>query len=218
MNGAGAPVVCRPEVSSLRLVSTLGGAGILAGLALVFAFQATRPAILRNQAAALERAVAEVLAAADRTESWYVSGNTLVHAAPEGVDPATLDRVFLGYREDRPVGFALVASGAGFQDQIELIFGYDPAEHRLLGLKVLSSRETPGLGDRIEKDTAWLAQFVGAVAPLVVVKKGRGSGDPHEIDAISGATISSKAVLGIVGRRLEEIGVLLEGAWGRARP
>ena len=57
------------------------------------------------------------------------------------------------------VGFAIPAEGAGFQDTIKLIYGFDAASHRVVGMGVLESRETPGLGDKIAKDADFLASF-----------------------------------------------------------
>jgi electron transport complex protein RnfG len=77
-------------------------------------------------------------------------------------------------------------------------------------MEVLESRETPGLGDKIYKD----ADFVGSFSPLsidpniVAVKKGTKS-RPNEIDAITGATISSKAVVRIINEAHVEWSVRL---------
>ena len=57
---------------------------------------------------------------------------------------------------------------------------------------------TPGLGDRIQS-AGWLAQFRQRVAPLIGVKRGSASG-PSTVDLITGATISSRAVVGAVNR------------------
>ncbi|MBW1687048.1 MAG: FMN-binding protein, partial [Deltaproteobacteria bacterium] len=90
------------------------------------------------------------------------------------------------------------AEGAGFQDTIKLIYGYDPTRRRVVGMQVLESRETPGLGDKIIKDDSFLDCFRDlAISPdVVAVKKGRTQ--DNEIDAISGATISSLAVVRII--------------------
>lgn len=198
----------RPEVSSTRLVLTLGVAGALAGLMLVFVFQATLPAIQRNKQAALEAAIAVVLNEPERVDTLYVKDGALATEAPAG--EKDLERVYLGFTGGRPVGFALVAAEPGFQDTVRLIFGYDALAKRVLGLKVLESKETPGLGDKIEKDAAWVAQFGDVLAPLVPVKAGSGTGDPHEVDTITGATISSKSVIRIINHELERIGPVLE--------
>jgi electron transport complex protein RnfG len=66
-------------------------------------------------------------------------------------------------------------------------------------MEILDSRETPGLGDKIYKDAAFVANFASlSVDPeIVAVKKGNKSA-PNQIDAITGATISSKAVVKII--------------------
>ena len=66
-------------------------------------------------------------------------------------------------------------------------------------MEVLESRETPGLGDKIYKDAVFVAGFSAlSVEPeIFAVKKGTKS-QPNEIDAITGATISSKAVVRII--------------------
>ena len=64
---------------------------------------------------------------------------------------------------------------------------------------MLESRETPGLGDKINKDVDFLANFTDlAVEPTIVgVKKGE-KAKPNEVDCITGATISSKSVIKIL--------------------
>ena len=66
-------------------------------------------------------------------------------------------------------------------------------------MEILDSRETPGLGDKIYKDAVFVANFSNLVADpeIVTVKKGTRSA-PNEVDAITGATISSKAVVRII--------------------
>ncbi len=77
-------------------------------------------------------------------------------------------------------------------------------------MKVLESKETPGLGDKIEKDSAFVLQFDGAVTPLLGVKPRDATGDLHEIDMITGATISSRVVIRIINNTIERLGPLLD--------
>jgi electron transport complex protein RnfG len=91
-----------------------------------------------------------------------------------------------------------------------LIFGYDVRTETLLGMKVLESKETPGLGDKIEKDMEFVGQFDGAGVPLVGVKARRGTGDANEIDMITGVTISSRAIVRIINNSLERLGPMIE--------
>jgi electron transport complex protein RnfG len=72
-------------------------------------------------------------------------------------------------------------------------------------MKVLESKETPGLGDKIEKDSTFIGEFLGVGTPLLAVKKGRESGVHEEVVMITGATISSKAIIQIINNRLEGV-------------
>ena len=200
----------RPEVAPWKLAMTLAVAGALAGLLLVFVDQVTRPKIEAHRRAALRDAVKEVLSidpdAGDgsRIVSLRVeaAGFELEPEAQYEVDASTIDRVFLGYDASGAVrGFAIVHQQMGFQDVIRLIFGYDPRTETVLAMRVLESRETPGLGDKIEKDAAWVAMFDDVKAPIVAVKSGERSA-PDEVDTITGATISAKGVIDIVNAAL----------------
>lgn len=196
--------------SPARMVGTLALAGAAAGLLLVLVHQWSQPRILAHQAATLRAAVEEVLGEPDRYETLFVHQGALTATVPPGVDTTTLERVYRGYDAGgRPVGYAITGAEPGFQDFIRLIFGYDPESGRVLGMKVLESKETPGLGDKIEKDTAFVGAFAGVAAPLEGVKAGAGHDGETEVDMITGATISSRTVIGIINHRLERVGPLL---------
>ncbi len=200
------------EVSAFRLVATLAVAGAIAGALLVFVFLWSQPQIQAYDAKVLREAVTEVLHGPDHFESVFLLDGQLMTAQglPSDVDTLDLDKVFLGYDQaGEPIGFAIQAEGFGFQDLITLIFGYDPQDNEVLGMKVLKHLETPGLGDKIVKDSAYVAGFEGAETPIQGVKPDRNTGDPHQVDMITGATISSSAVIRIINDRLEEVRDLL---------
>jgi electron transport complex protein RnfG len=201
-----------PDVSPWRLIGTLAFAGAVAGFLIVVAFALTQPTIQRNKAIRLAAAVEEVLEAPERYDTLYVVNGALTPDLPAGADPATLDRIYEGFDGDgRRAGFAIPAGEPGFQDVINLIFGYDPATRQLLGMKVLESKETPGLGSKIESDSAFVAQFSGPETPLVGVKAGRSTGAETEVDLITGATISSTAVVRIINDALARFQPMLDG-------
>ena len=119
--------------------------------------------------------------------------------------------IYGGYDEQGEfLGYAVPAAGPGFQDTIGILYGYKPGEQIVVGMEVLESRETPGLGDKIYKDAEWVAGFSAlSVEPeIVAVKKGTSS-QPNEIDAITGATISSKAVVRIINEAHAEWSAVL---------
>ena len=189
-----------PDVPAWKLLAVLGGGGTVAGLILVLASQATQPRIQAHKAEVLKASVAEVLGAPARWETLYLVGDALAAMPPEGMDPSKLERVYAGWREDGArIGFAIVAAEPGFADDVKLIFGFDPEKEVVLGFKVLENKETPGLGDAIEKKRSFGAQFVGKRVPVAGIKKGGSRGRPEsEIETITGATVSSATVVRIV--------------------
>ena len=194
------------EASSFRLVGTLTVAGALAGLIIVLVFQWANPLIEAERARVLAAAVTEVLGGADRYVTVFMDEDGVYKAEPQA-DTATLEeRIYVGWDQgDNPVGVAVVGAKAGFQDVIRVIFGYDPDTGELLGMKVLESKETPGLGDKIEKDSTFVGQFVRVATLIRGVKKGRERGADDEVIMITGATISSKAIIDVINMRVEEL-------------
>lgn len=198
------------RVSPARLIGTLAGFGAIAGFLIVAAFQWAQPRILASKAAVLNAAVQEVLTAPDSTQTLFVYENALTLRPPENADTSALERIHVGYRDGQVVGYAIIAAAPGFADVITLIYGYDAAADRVIGMKVLENKETPGLGDRIVKDSTFVAEFSGVGTPLKGVKKGAGTGAKNEVDLITGATISARTVVAIVNRSLEQMKPLLD--------
>ena len=191
-----AGVAAAPEPSSLRLVGTLGLAGLLSGLILVAVYELTLPIIEANNARALREAVFQVLPGTVEIRKLSVQGAALAEADDDAEGPA----IYGGLDDGGAlVGYAIPAAGNGFQDVIRVIYGYDPVRRQVVGFQVLESRETPGLGDKIFKDQAFLDNFDAlAVDPQIsAVPKGAKQA-ANEVDCITGATISSKAVVRIL--------------------
>ena len=103
------------------------------------------------------------------------------------------------------IGFAFIAVGAGFADKIKLVIAVDGAFGKFAGFAVLVSNETPGFGSRIKEDY-YLGQFKGVpVGKIVLVKTGDAEKIDSEIVAISGATVSSEAVVKIFNTYVDNI-------------
>ena len=197
---------------ALRLVGTLGTAAVLAGLAIVFVHQWAQPQIEAHRARELRVAIQEVLGGPERYETRWVADGEVVEQLPAGADSTEAATVYAGYdASGRLVGYAVPGEKPGYQDVIRLIFGYDPAEDRVLGMKVLESKETPGLGAKITSDSSFIGQFEDIEPPLEGVKEDPG---PQQVDMITGATISSEAVIDIINARLEAVGPALRSAAG----
>jgi Na+-translocating ferredoxin:NAD+ oxidoreductase subunit G len=208
------------DVPSWRLVATLALAGALAGILIVGVFGWAEPQILEHRARVLATAADEVLAGPDRVERLFVLPDGLAFEAPAGVDTARAEKVYLGFRGASPIGFAVVGAKPGFQDVIQIIFGYDPATNQVLGMRVLESKETPGLGDKIFKDLRFVRGFEGVLTPIRPVGEGKGTGAPNEAELITGATISARVIVEIINDRVAALDARLEsfiasGQWAR---
>jgi len=190
--------------SFFRLVATLGTAGLLSGLVLVGVYLATKPRIERNQAEALQRAIFHVLPGTVTTKALVLRGDQLETHDGKLADIAGEEAVFAGYGDGGTLlGYAIPGKGPGYMDTIGLIYGYDPKRDVIVGMEVLESRETPGLGDKIISDDKFLNNFEAlAVEPEIVPVKG-GKTQANQVDCITGATISSESVVAILEKSVK---------------
>ncbi|MEW8285651.1 MAG: electron transport complex subunit RsxG [Candidatus Thiodiazotropha endolucinida] len=117
-------------------------------------------------------------------------------------NPLTLERpdgkplsVYRGTRGNQVTSMAYEISEQGYAGEIRLIIGLD-AQGKVLGVRVLSHTETPGLGDKIEleKDN-WILAFNGLSLGNPPREKWKVKKDGGQFDAFSGATITPRAVL-----------------------
>jgi Na+-transporting NADH:ubiquinone oxidoreductase subunit C len=96
----------------------------------------------------------------------------------------------------------IVTRGAGLWGEITAAIGYDVSGKTISGIEIIDQNETPGLGGRIGED--WFKQqFRGKHYPISLVGEGAAVG-PNEIQAITGASYSSKAIQDIVNRASAE--------------
>ena len=208
---AGAPQTgsAQPKGNSLAMIAVLGGIALLSGLLIALVYQVTLPRIQYNQRMMLEAAIFQVLPEASARTTFLAAPDGTLTAvssedaqAPQGL---TGTRMYAGYDDaGELVGVALEASGQGYQDVIRVIYGLSLEKQAIVGFKVLDSKETPGLGDKIIHDPEFLQNFEalavrmnpersGLANPIEAVKSGAKT-SPWEIDGIAGATISSKAI------------------------
>jgi len=202
-----APAAGAPAPSAWPMYRAMVGVGLLCGLLIVGVFLVTRPVIERNRAEALERAIFQVLPDARSSRSFRFAEAGGFQALEGGTNEGP--RVHAGYdAQGMLVGLAVEARGMGYQDVIGLLYGYSTAREAIIGIRVLESRETPGLGDKIETDPVFLANFerldVSLVPdgsrvahPIEAVKRGEKE-HPWQVDGITGATISSTAIATIL--------------------
>ncbi|BBO71240.1 hypothetical protein DSCA_51700 [Desulfosarcina alkanivorans] len=101
-------------------------------------------------------------------------------------------------------GWVVKTKGQGYADTIELLLGLSPDLRTITGLFVLDQKETPGLGNKIITDS-WRGQFIDAPADRALVVVKTGAANPGEIDAVTGATISSKSVTALINTAIGDL-------------
>jgi electron transport complex protein RnfG len=191
-----------PDTPSVAMLRTLGLVAALSGFLVVFAYQVTQPMIAQNQRLAIEQALFNVVPGAVLRRDFQISDAKLL---PVEAGKATGIVVYAGYdAEGQLKGVALEAAAQGYQDVIRILYGYEPDCQCIRGIQVLKMAETPGIGDKIAKDANFQNNFVAldaslnaaadALAHPIISVKASTKSQPWQIDAISGATISSKAV------------------------
>ncbi len=197
------------DPSSFKLVFALGIAGLLSGIILVSTFIYTNPFIKANKEAAIQRAIFKVLPECESYVPLKLEDGKLIEKVVGADNKEESDKdellIYAGYKANKElIGFAIPGSEPGFQDIIATMFGYDDIKKVIIGFEVLESKETPGLGDKIFKDADFQTNFTAlTVDPEIVpVKKGEKQ-KPNEVEAITGATISSKAVVRLLNKTMD---------------
>jgi electron transport complex protein RnfG len=189
------------KTPTLPMIAVLGGVAMLSGFLVVLVFQLTKPYIAENQRRATQEAVSKVIPDAVVQKQFLIADGEI---SPFDKDKKGLS-IFAGYDAGGALlGIAAPANAQGYADMITLLYGYDHTCECIRGIRILKMAETPGLGDMIKLDPQFQKNFVRLDAslnkegsalknPIVTVKHGAKKNN-WEIDAISGATISSRAV------------------------
>jgi electron transport complex protein RnfG len=178
--------------TTTKMIVVLTAITALSGGVLSYWDAFTSPKISYHRLQALKAAIAEVLPPHDEYRALSRDGVTLYIGEKSG--------------HEQPVGIAFFTAGNGFQGKISMMLGVNPEFSELTGLKILEQVETPGLGTRIVEDPShktnpyWFTeQFKKlSLAKNISVIKNAKPQKPSEIQAITGATISSQAVARII--------------------
>lgn len=200
--------------NSMKMLRAMLGIGIVCALMIVLTYEGTLPRIERLKAEALEKAIFKVIPGIASTRAYYLNENNGFSALNDGEVLGQL--VYAGYDENNKFkGVAIEASGQGYADVIRILYGYNPDKQVINGFNVLESKETPGLGDKIEKNPKFLANFEAldvslvddqsAVKNKVITVKHGTKENAWEVDGITGATISSRAIGNIIGTSTEHL-------------
>lgn len=206
MTGADQPIVSPPPVdvtSGTRLVATLGLVTTLCGALIVAVWQITLPAIAANKKIVLERAVRALVPDAANIIDFDATPLGIRRASGDATSGAV--RFHAAYDAKGELqAIAAEGSARGYTDAVRVLYGYRPACECIFGMRVIQMKETPGIGDNVATDPDFLANFDSLDLALADDLRGLAHavrGVKHgtkrfgwEIDAISGATITSKAI------------------------
>ncbi len=172
------------------------GSGLVA-----FTYEQTRERIAANEKAALLRNLHQLIHPDEHD-------NDLLADTVEVQDPGLLGTrapvtVYRAYLEGRPVAVILTpVAPDGYNGTIRLLVGIR-ADGTLLGVRVLSHHETPGLGDQIEVERSdWILGFAGKSLGNPPEKRWAVKKDGGAFDQFTGATITPRAVVKAVKRAL----------------
>jgi electron transport complex protein RnfG len=190
------PILFFMQESWLLLVSA-----VMFGCLLACLNAAWQPRIQRNEVGKFNQLAGDLLGDTGKFKT-AITFTTAIKAAPVDIGKGKIYDVEVKKGTDTAgnlVGWAFVIEGSGFADKIKLVVGVDAAFEKLDGFGVLSSNETPGFGDKITiKDGFFQNQFKDApVTALELTKTGDPAFIDYQIVAISGATVTSEAVVKI---------------------
>src|SRR5512147_372154 len=142
-----------------KLVLTLGLVATICGVLIVGAYEGTQDAIAENKRITLERAVFKVLPGAASVRE-YAATATGIQALAGNAMPEGGVKFYAAYDQAGALkGIAAEAAGKGYADTVRVLYGYDPQRQAIIGIGVVSMRETPGIGDKIITDQAFLKNF-----------------------------------------------------------
>ncbi len=171
----------------------------LASGSLAYTYSITKDRIEAMKLKAQIEAVKEVCSGIEDAE--IKKDDKKAEGAKEKVE--ILDSVFVAEKDGEAIAYAFLVHPRGYGGPMSVIVGTD-AEGNVTGVKVIEAKETPGLGDKVIASNDFLVQFKGKTPEDPVEIK-------EDIDAVSGATISSKGVTQGVRAALDAYEAIFSG-------
>jgi len=186
---------------SVRMVTVLTSIGLLSGSFLATVGLLTQERIALNKQREIEAAIIQVVPGTYSSQRLYEEKDLSVYGGKD--------------KEGTLIGFAIYASCIGFQDKITFMLGTNISFTRINSIKIIEQKETPGLGAKINDREFFLQYWENkdGSSPLRLRKPPVSSPEdlgPSEVNTITGATISSEAVLNTVNSTLERLRLLLK--------
>lgn len=190
------------DVSVTRSGATLTALAAFCTALVAFTHAMTDERIADNERAWLEQSLQPVLGGVEFDNQLTASRVTL--RAPHGLPGSDNAVVYRAVAGDAPVAalFAVTARN-GYSGAIRLLIGVR-ADGTITGVHALAHRETPGLGDRIDRSKSdWIEQFTGRSLADPAADAWRIARDGGDFDQLTGASVTSRAVVGAVVETLQ---------------
>lgn len=172
----------------------------VSALLLAFVNEKTAPLIAANELKSQQEALKKVMPDAAEFEEYEVD-DALNEAVSEY--NCEINGVYAAKTSDnKNAGMCAILTGSGYDSGLQIAVGVD-SEHKVTGIEIISSNETPGLGQNASKED-FKSQYKGKTDGIEVVKSAAGD---NQINAISGATLTSNGVTRIVNAALKIAGI-----------
>jgi len=135
--------------------------------------------------------------------------NAITKLAPEAIKINKIETgsepiYKLSNKKNKLIGYAFIASGQGYQGKIKMLVVISSDLQNLVGIEVVESLETPGLGAKIG-ETTFRDQFKNLDVKGSIKYLKETPSEKNQIMAITGATVSSKAVVNILNARIKSL-------------
>jgi electron transport complex protein RnfG len=191
-----------PDSSVLKGGITLAAIAAVCTSLVAFTWGTTRERIAANEQAWLEQSLQPALSGL-----FFDSGVTeskLVVPAPHGLPGSEDALIYRVYAGESPVAALFVVSARdGYAGAIRLLVGVD-VDGSVTGVHVLTHRETPGLGDRVETAKSdWVRQFDGRSLGNPRAEEWKIRRDGGEFDQLTGASVTPRAIVKAVRETLQ---------------
>ncbi len=175
---------------SLKMIIVLTVSAILSGAVLAWFNQFTEARVIENKLAELRKSLSEVVPEMAKYEEIVKERDFAIYKVLSS--------------EGKIAGYAIESVGNGYQDKIRVLVGLSPDMSKIYALRVLEQKETPGLGAKISESDYLKGWNNRDATQQLLLVKGRKPEKPNEVHAITGATITSRAVVNIVNSGLEK--------------
>ena len=191
----------QPAPSVLQNGLILGAVAAICTALVALTFSLTSDRIAANERAYLEESLVPVLSG--QTFNNDLSASAYVVSAPHDLPGRENAVIYRARAGDTPVAVLFVVTAPnGFTGPIKLLIGID-ADGVVTGVRALEHKETPGIGDRIDESRSdWIYRFSGTSLDAPERTAWTIRRDGGEFDQITGASVTSRAVVNAVNQTL----------------